>query len=302
MMKRMFAMAAMAAVCLIGATVFGQGTSAAPAASATECKKSDECGDPTPVCDVAKVCRARSPAEDAAKIRKDKQDGAKADVESAEEALAAAKADCVKDPAQCDSPTATPIAVAKQRLAEAKQAAAKVGVPSATATAVAGKCYDTRVQMCSLEPIRGTCQGSSQILRCPGVLAEIDPLKGSGGGASEARLGRIESTLWDHGKRINAVEGAQAALLDEADRTGARAEEAYAAAVKKQESEEEEAHASSDAPAAGTGQGAGGDVDTDRLAGCVGAKTRFLKRDKRLASDAARHNAAATWCLASLNK
>lgn len=284
-MKRMFAMAAMAAVCLIGATAFGQGTPAAPAAStATECKKSDECSDPTPVCDVAKVCRARTPAEDAAKILKDKQDVEKANVESAETELKNAKSACSTDSTKCGDP----IKAATQRLAEARRAAAKLGVGTATATAVAGKCYDTELQTCSVEPIRGTCPGSSQILRCSGTLAD----KSTGGsGASEARLGRLESTVERHAKRISAVEGTQTALLDEADRTATQAEAAYAAAVSDDVRDERQSDASS---------GSAGDVDADKLAGCVGAKSRFLKRDRRLKDDAARNAAAQTWCLASL--
>ena len=295
MMKRMFVMAAMAAAtCLVLMGVaFGQGTPAVPAT--TECKKSDECGDPTPVCDVAKVCRARTPAEEAAKIRKDKQEATKAAIEAAEGALATAKAECSKDATKCDSPTATPIRSAEQRLAEAK-AASKVG--AGAATAVAGTCYDSRVRACSRQPVKGTCSGSAAIMRCAGTLAEIDPLKGGGDpGASEARLGRLESTVEGHEKRINAVEGTQTALLDEADRTATKADEAYAAAVSDDVRDER----SADAPPAPAG-GSAGDVDADKLSGCIGAKSRFLKRDKRLKDDTARQEAANQWCLASLTK
>ncbi|MDP3685344.1 MAG: hypothetical protein Q8R32_00765 [bacterium] len=292
MMKRMFATAAMsAATCLVlVSTAFGQTTSAA-ASTPTECKKSDECSDPTPICDVAKVCRARTPAEDAAKIRKDKQDVEKANVEDAKEKLADANTACSRDGDNCG----TPVKDAEARLAAAKQEAQKVG--AGAATVVAGTCYDTHVSQCSTEPIRGTCAGSSQILRCAGVLAEIN-LQPRDSGVSSYQIGRIESRLNDHERRINGVEGTQAALMDEADRTGTRADAAYAAAVEEPR-DEAEANASADVPPAG---GSAGEVDTDKLSGCIGAKARFLKRDKRLATDAARHNAASSWCLASLNK
>lgn len=304
-MKRMFAMAAMAAVCLMSATVFGQTVVSAPAApaasSATECKKNDECADPTPVCDVHKVCRARTSAEERSALDKAKRDAEKANVKSAEDELAAARVECAKESSNCDSPTSTPIKSAEQRLAEAKKAAAKVGA----GTTVAGVCKDTNAYQCSVAWISGTCLGSAQIKRCPadGVLAEINPQpKGGGsGGASEAQIGRLEQRLDEHGKRIGSLEGGQVAIADEALRTGARADEAYAAAVKPKSGDDDEAHASKSPPAdADATDGSAGEVDADQLAGCVHTKARFLKRDRRLTTDAARDKAANEWCLASL--
>lgn len=292
-MKRMFAMAAMAAVFCTGSVAF----------AAAECKKDDECADPTPVCDVAKVCRARTPAEERSVLDKAKRDEAKEAVKAAETALADAKKECAADAAKCDSPTATPIKSAEQRLVEAKKAAAKVG--GGTATAVAGRCQDTHVYACSVEWVKGTCLGSSQILRCPGVLAAIDPqLKGgTSGGAAEARLGRLESRIDEHGKRIGSLEGGQVALADELEQTGEKTDKAYAAAVSDDTREETgQADAASGGGGAPEAEGSAGDVDENQIAGCVKHKARFLKRDKRLKDDAARQNAASTWCLASLNK